>query len=400
MFTLKQILQLRKSFNEVKERKKKRRFKINKGLLRRFREESVGNQKLLQKTVDQLKSNGIKVILAEKKDDALNFLKEELKDYNVIVKSKSNVSKELKITDFLNEIGKTVVETDIGDRLLQITNEKPSHPTGPASHLSINDIQLALENYFGHKISNVPEEIVAEIKKDIISYINKAEVAIVGANAITADEGAIVIIHNEGNVSEIIQKTNKLIVVTGVEKIYNNLENAITMVKALTYNATGAKTTSFINIITAPSKTADIEKKLIKGVYSPQEIIVILLNNKREEISQSKFKELLYCIGCGFCLVACPMYLTVGDRYGVDENIGGRGILLSYLRDENKQAAKTANLCLSCFNCKKNCPININIPRMVWQIRKMEGQNNLVAFIYAHFVYIVNSFVTIHPVGK
>jgi L-lactate dehydrogenase complex protein LldG len=388
MFSLSQILQMRRSFRTVKQRKKKNR---PPGLtLREIREISVGNEELLKSAVENLTANGIRVLQAETNDDALNLLRDEAGDARLVVKSKSNVTKELKITDFLEGLGKTVVETDIGDRLLQILGGSPSHPTGPASHLSAEEMAPDLEKHFGRDIGRRPEDIVEALREDIAGHIDRAGVAIVGANAISAEEGSIVILHNEGNISEIIQRTGKLLVVTGIDKVYENLEQVMHMVKSLAYNATGAKLTSFVNIISGPSKTADIEKKLITGVHNPREVVLILINGRRREISRGGFREMLYCIGCGSCLVFCPMFNVVGDRFAHGGAMGGRGILMSYLRDGKRDAADTAGLCMTCFHCMRECPVDINLPGLIWRLRKREGRSNLAALVRSRLYYVRN----------
>lgn len=135
---------------------------------------------------------------------------------------------------------------------------------------------------------------------------------VTGANAITAEEDAMLLAHNEGNIFEVIRK-EKHIVVTGIDKVYPTLEDAINMLKIISYNATGSLIPSFVEIISSVSKTADVEKRFFKSVHSPREIVLILLDNKRTEIINSEFRELLYCIDCGNCLLYCPMYNTVGN---------------------------------------------------------------------------------------
>ena len=133
------------------------------------------------------------------------------------------------------------------------------------------------------------------VRDEIKGYLEKAHVGITGANAITAEEGSILLAHNEGNIFEVMRK-KKHIVVTAIDKVYPAAEDAINMLKVLCFNATGSIIPSFVEIISGVSKTADVEKKFFKGVHSPEEIILILLDNKRTEIIDKGFKELLYCI--------------------------------------------------------------------------------------------------------
>lgn len=117
------------------------------------------------------------------------------------------------------------------------------------------------------------------------------------------------------------------IILAGIDKIYPNIEEALNMLRLQTFCATEALTASFINIIASTSQTADIEKQLIKGVHGPKEICLILVDNGRSNVSQMpEYKELLYCIGCGQCLLVCPAYQVYGNKVSAGSELGGRGI--------------------------------------------------------------------------
>lgn len=380
MFTLDQIIQIRNSFKTVIKRKKENR-------LREIREKAVGNADLLETACASLAARGIRVERASDGKEALRLLEAELQGAGLVVKSKSNVAKEMGLPKALEDKGMEVIETDIGDRILQIMGEKPSHPTGPATHLSAKEISIALTKHFGRSVGSSPEEIVEEIRSEIVEYIGRANVAITGANAIAAQEGAVVILHNEGNVSEIIQRTGKLVVLTGQDKIYPALQDAIAMVKTVTSNATGQAMPSFVNIISGTSKTADVEKKLIQGIHNPREVVVIIVDGGRTKMAGGEFKEMLYCIGCGSCLVYCPAYNTAGDSFGIDGSLAGRGLIFSYAKNDNKAAAGNARQCLTCYHCFVECPVDINIPKMIWNMRKAEGVSNLYSMLYSRVLF-------------
>ncbi len=315
-----EVIALKKAFNSVKEKQAKNAFhdfEERKKRLKAARELCVGNKELLAKAIGSLKKNGIKVHLVKEKQEALDIILSEIGDEKLVVKSKSNVTKEIELTKALEEKGLTVVETDIGDRILQLLNASPSHPTGPVAHLSAKEIARRLSAHYGITLKEDAEEIVKIVKEDVVSNIHSAKVGITGANAITAEEGSILLAHNEGNIHEVMRK-EKHIVVTSIDKIYPDIEAAVNMIKILSYNATGSVIPSFLEVISGVSKTADVEKKFIKGVHSPSEITLVLLDNRRSELAANGFKELLHCIGCGNCLIYCPMYNTIGNEYAID----------------------------------------------------------------------------------
>ncbi|MGB9716195.1 MAG: LUD domain-containing protein, partial [Thermodesulfovibrionales bacterium] len=258
-----EIIAIREAFKTVKRRQKAnlpRDFNEKISRLREVRDFSVGNEELLKRAMEKIKANGINVITAKSGDDAIQTIIKEIKDEKIIIKSKSNVTKEIRLTEELESKGIKVVETDIGDRILQVLKEKPSHPTGPISHLSARRISQELSEIYGTQIKDSPEDIVRFVRKEIREYIEKSHTGITGANAITAEEGSILLAHNEGNISEVIRK-EKHFVVTAIDKVYPTIEDAINMLKVITYNATGSLIPSFVEIISGVSKTADVEKK-------------------------------------------------------------------------------------------------------------------------------------------
>ena len=395
----KKIKTMRKSFSTVRKRQKDNKYRLQdleyrKQRLRHNREGSICNDVLLKRAVQNLELNGIKVHMAQTKDEALALVCSEIMGQKLVVKSKSNATKEIDLVRFLEDEGIKVIETDIGDRIIQILDETPSHPTGPASHLSIHKIAKGLSEHFHKGVEPEAETILNIIKRDIVRFIDMAEIGITGANAIAADEGAVLIMHNEGNIIQVTTRPGKHIIVAGIDKIYANIEEAINMLKLQTYFATGSLSTSFINIVCGVSQTADIEKKLFKGIHGPKEICLILLDNHRSQIADSEYKELLYCIGCGQCLLVCPAYNVYGNQFSSNSQLGGKGVVYAVLTGESSYN-NNEDKCLSCGRCLKNCPLSINIPAIVNRLRlrqhKKLRQPHLAQahdFLLAHIAWI------------
>lgn len=383
-----EVTALKKAFNSVKERQKNNPlydFEKKKKRLKEARELCIGNEKLLEKAVKKLEGNGFKVIRAKNKQDAIKSILDEIGNEKLIVKSKSNVTKEIDLTHELEKHGIEVIETDIGDRILQVLKLKPSHPTGPIAHMSAKKIAEGLSSYYKKNISDNPEEIVKFIRDEIRAYIEKAKVGITGANAITIEEGSIVITHNEGNIYESIRR-DKHIVVTGIDKIYPSVEDALNMLKIICFNATGSTIPSFVEIISGVSKTADVEKKFFRGVHTPKDLTVILLDNKRSEIMKGEHKELLYCIDCGNCLIHCPMYNTVGNFFADEKYLGGKGLALQSLTAD--EVNKKLEYCLSCSKCRENCPLEINVPVAIRKIRSDSVPEEVWYFLKSHVLWL------------
>ena len=383
-----EIAALKKAFASVKERQKKNLpedfdEKIRK--LKAVRESSVGNEELLRYAIKKIEDNGIKVVKAHTKDDAVRIIFQQIASEKLVVKSKSNVTKEIELASALGSHGIEVIETDIGDRILQVLQSKPSHPTGPVAHLSAKTIAEGLSKYYGKKIDEDPDEIVRFVRDEIRGYIEKADIGITGANAITAEEGSIVLAHNEGNIFQVIRR-EKHIVVTAIDKVYPSVEDALNMLKVICFNATGSLIPSFIEIISGVSKTADVEKKFFRGVHSPREIVLVLLDNKRTEMIGKGFKELLYCIDCGNCLLHCPMYNTIGNEFADEKYLGGKGLAYKSLTDE--EVNKKLEFCLTCGRCSKNCPLSINVPAAIRSIRSDSLPEEMYYFLKSHLLWL------------
>lgn len=354
---------MRRSFSTIIDRRVQNSARIPdiealRSRLRELKERCVGNEPLMTEAITSLRENGCRVILVKDSDAAVRAIAAELEGESLVVKSKSNVTKEVGLVAALEDEGYEVVETDLGDRVVQIAGCDAVHPTGPACHLTRGQISRLLSERYGRTISEDPEELTAAVRDEISGYLDRARVGITGANAITAREGAIVIVHNEGNAARCASLPGKHIVVTTPEKIVPSLGDAIDVVSLQTLYSTGKVATAYINVITGPSYTADIEKQLFRGMHGPKEVIVVILDNGR---LTAEVKEPMYCIGCGSCITRCPVYDIVGPLFGSHGHMGGQGAyLLSSLGMHDAARDAGMYLCTSCGECKEACPIRID----------------------------------------
>lgn len=372
----------RRAFKETRNRQKANLslmddFEKIKERVKQIRSESVGNWDLLQEAISRLERNQFKVIEAKDSKEACEILLKEIGKERLVVKSKSNISKEIGLTHFLIQHGIEVIETDIGDRITQIAGQRASHYTGPACHLSRYDIAKILSKHLEKEIPPVPEDEMGAVKEDIESYLKKARVGITGVNAITAKEGTVLILHNEGNVTR-VRMRSKHIIITSIDKVYPRLEDAIVMLRLETYLATGTLFPAFIDIVAGRSKSSDIEKQVFYGVHEPDSVVVVLLDNGRRRILEDKkdFSDLLSCIGCGNCLLDCPTYNSVGPSFGTDGMLGGRGVALASLQKGIREGIEDGLfLCTTCGLCGEVCPVGIDAGKRVKDLRRSSLQD-------------------------
>ena len=364
---------MRKSFDTVKSRSNSiKDSESTKRLTKRVQEikkySFENKDELFNQVIDSFKRNGIEVEFAKTSQDALAIIDGLLDEYDaeVIAKAKSNTLGEINLK---NHLKIDVVETDLGDRILQLkkTDNKPVHPTGPASHLNIDDITGIVNESLDVNVSPDAREIMQAVRADVLKRLENARVGISGANAIASEEGSLVMVHNEGNIS-IVSLKDLHIIVAGIDKIVPTLEDAISIVKLETIFATGSYVTSYMNVISGPSKTADIEKKLIKNMYGAERVVVILLDNGRSEA----IEECLYCIGCGNCIVHCPVYNAVGNEFGFNNYLGGRGVAMSkFIEDDETCFNSGLYMCTLCGLCTLNCPLSIPTNEILENMRKL-----------------------------
>jgi len=369
---------LRRSFGILEERKKKL-FKddydrINELTehVKSIREYTISNiNELLKSAEKSFADNGIEVIYAENAQESLDEIYNIVKDEKIIGKSKSNTVNEIGLSDFLKEKGIELVETDLGDRIVQLDAESkgPSHPIGPAAHLDMKKIAEIASEKFGVPVKPEPNAILEIIKKDVLKRLSRCSIGITGANTIAAEDGSLIMVHNEGNINMVSMKDIH-IVVAGIDKLVRTVEEGISVVKLETIYATGKTSPAYMNVISSPSKTADIEQVLLKGMYGAKRVVLILLDNGRRKALE-EFDECLLCIGCGSCIVSCPVYNVAGYEFGYKGYLGGRGITFSrFIKDNSTCFESGLFKCTECGLCTLECPVNIKTNLMIEKLRK------------------------------
>lgn len=338
--------------------------------LKERRDEAIRNlDELLKIAEENFENSGCSVFRARTGEDALKYIFEEIGDEEMVVKAKSNVLREIEFDERAAEMGISVIPTDVGDRIVELLNEEITHPTGPAAHLSSKFIAERLSEIFGTKIPPEPEAIANFIRDDTLKYIMKAKVGISGANSFSS-EGVISLVHSEGNISLVTRIPEKHIAVLAIDRIVRSTEDTVTFAKVQSLYALGKPITAYVDLISGPSKTGDIEKKIVKGMYGPKEMHVILLDNGRRELIR-RFPELARCIGCGACVLVCPVSNVAAPLFGFTGHRSARGIAYSYFIEGPERAVERGLfLCTTCNSCASICPMEIELPEIIRELRR------------------------------
>jgi iron-sulfur cluster protein len=387
---------------EYREKRKKALLKNNLEY-EKFREELYQIKKkaisqiesLKKKAIEALKENGINVFEAKDAREAREIIEKLLKEKTKIIKSKSNAFNEIEKEGFLAD--KELIETDLGDFICQIMEEKESHPVLPAIHLIPEEIVKKIKEKFNVDLEPKPEIIASFVRNLLREKVSKSEVGISGANAITSD-GKILILENEGNISLVSRWPETHIIISGFEKIVENLEDALKIIKASAIWGTGQDFPVYVSIISGPSKTADIQNQTVIGAQGAKQVNLILLDNGREKLLKEGFEEILYCINCGACLDFCPVFNQIGRNYG-SKYLGTKGIIFAGFSEGFKKAIE-ANCfsCTSCMACYQNCPVKINLPELMKKLKSYLEKENLQTETNKEMIENIRKFG--NPFGK
>jgi len=255
--------------------------------------------------------NGGKIIWAENTEQAQQAILKICQEKNCksMVKSKSMATEEIHLNDFMEENGIESVETDLGEYIQQLDGEPPYHIVTPAMHKSKEDVARLFAEKLNTDINLSPEELTLVAREKLRSKYVEAEIGVTGANFIIADSGSIALTENEGNGRLSCSWPKTHIVLVGIEKVVPSLNDLALFWPLLATFGTGQKITVYNSIISGPRKTDETD--------GPAEMYLILLDNGRSNLLEPKTRESLYCIRCGACLNACPVYKNIGGHsYG------------------------------------------------------------------------------------
>ena len=333
----------------------------------------------LDKQLEEFELNftkrGGKVIWAENSNQAIEEILKICKEKNckTLVKSKSMVTEEIHLNDALEQNGIESVETDLGEYIQQLDGEPPYHIVTPAMHKSKEDVAKLFNKKLGTPVSLTPEEMTQVARNILRDKYVQAEVGVTGANFIISDIGGIAITENEGNARLSCGFPKTHIVIVGIEKMIPSITDLGLFWPLLSTFGTGQKITVYNTIVTGPKQETESD--------GPEEMYVILLDNNRTNILlNAKQRESLYCIRCGACLNACPIYKNIGGHaYGATYSGPIGSIITPHLQgmDEFKHLSFASTLC---GNCTEVCAVKINLHELLLENRKESVEEGMTSF--------------------
>ncbi|MBO0737655.1 MAG: iron-sulfur cluster-binding protein [Alphaproteobacteria bacterium] len=295
-----------------------------------------------------------------------------------VTKGKSMVAEEVGLNDFLEANGITPVETDLGEYIIQLREEPPSHIIAPAIHL----IKEQVAETFRAEHSALdparplvePRQMCEEARAMLRPRFLAADVGITGANFLVAETGSSIIVTNEGN-GDLTQTLPRVhIVMTSIEKVVPTLEDAVTLMRLLARSATGQEFSSYTTVSTGPRQPGDLD--------GPEQYHVVLLDNGRSALLGTDFQDMLRCIRCAACLNHCPVYAAVGGHAYGWVYPGPMGAVLTPSLIGIEEAGHLPNASTFCGRCESVCPVKIPLPKMMRHWREREYAQKLSPPVY------------------
>lgn len=286
------------------------------------------------------------------------------KEARLVAKSKSMVSEEVHINACLEEAGVDCLETDLGEWIVQLARETPSHIIIPAIHKNRRQVQELFEHEGGERLTSETRVLAGYARRRLRERFAQAEIGMTGCNFAIADSGSVVIFTNEGNGRMVSTLPRTHIVMMGMERILPSLSELELMSNLLPRSATGQKITTYVNIMTGARREEELD--------GAREMHVVILDNGRSrQLSDEADREVLNCIRCGACLNVCPVYRQVGGHaYGSVYSGPIGAVLTPLLFQDEPQARELANASSLCGACFDACPVKIPLHDLLVRLRE------------------------------
>jgi L-lactate dehydrogenase complex protein LldF len=335
---------------------------------RRIRAETLSKlDHYLDRFVENVEARGGHVFYAHTGEEAVRYVVNLARDRGVrlAVKSKSMISEEIELNHAVEAAGIEVVETDLGEYVVQLDNDRPSHIVAPILHKTKEDVARVFREKLGatdEDVSDVPHmtQLARRVLRDAFL---RADMGISGVNFGVAETGSICICTNEGNGRLTTTLPRIHVAMMGIERLVPTPDDLGVMLQLLARSGTGQKLTVYSNVLTGPRRAGEDD--------GPEELHVVLVDNGRTKVLGSELAEILYCIRCGACLYACPVYQTIGGHAYGSVYSGPVGSVLTPGLQGIHGFADLPHASSLCGACREVCPVRIDIPRMLLKLREV-----------------------------
>jgi L-lactate dehydrogenase complex protein LldF len=314
---------------------------------------------------ESVQRNGGQVVWAETGEDAIRFILElaARKGLRRVVKSKTMLGEEIRLNEGLEKAGLDVVETDLGEYIVQLCEEPPSHIVAPALHKSRREVA----ELFQEKLGMSPTEDVGELTLTARQVLRErfldAELGISGVNFGIAETGTVVVVENEGNARLSTSLPSTHVALMGIEKVIPRKSDLAAFLKLLIRSSTGQKITSYVNLISGPRREGEID--------GPEELFVVLVDNGRSRVLADSFlQQTLSCIRCGACQNVCPVFQRIGGHAYGSVYQGPIGAILTPQIASIEEACEHPFASSLCAACRETCPVKIEIPEILLKLRQ------------------------------
>src|SRR3954470_15207244 len=352
----------------------------------------------LEQTVANVEKNGGKVHFASTAEDARRIILDICKQTKAsrVIKSKSMVSEEINLAHVLEAAGIDVVETDLGEFIVQISHDKPSHLVAPIVHKDKASIAKLFSEYFGTPYNDDPQALTMQARHYLRDKFRRSDFGMTGGNFLVAETGQVCCVENEGNPRQSITTPRVLVSLVGIEKVVPRMVDLAVMLKLLARSATGQPVTIYTNLFGGPRRAGERD--------GPEQFHLVLIDNGRSEILASEeYRETLRCIRCGACLNACPIYRKIGGHAYGSVYPGPIGALITPLFQglgNFKDLPQASSLCGACYEA---CPVKINIPKHLINMRRDIVQTHLNSaverLIYRGWAWAMKSPLLYNTIG-
>lgn len=354
---------------------------------------------LLEELESNLVANGGQVHWASGAEEVGRIVLEIARKANVqkVVKSKSMATEEVHLNRAIESAGMKVVETDLGEYIIQLDNEPPSHIVAPVIHKRVEDISEIFQRELDMPPTLDPAVMCNIARQTLRREFLSADMGVSGCNFAIAESGTVCIVTNEGNGRMTTSMPRVYVAVMGIEKIVPTVEDAFLQYQALCRSSTGQACSVYLSMTSGPRREGHPD--------GPEEFHVILMDNGRTDMLEQGFGEALMCVRCGACLNVCPVYQNLGGHAYGSTYSGPIGAVISpILHTDVTDAAKLPHASSLCGACRDACPVKIDLPRLLLDHRYNQVREGDTAWVdrqaMAGFLRVMNSRGRYESAGK